>query len=172
MKMKILALFVVACLLTSSASADRTDFATWTAGGSLMVDSASIFGTDIVLDLDLGQYIYTGLMAGGYARLEDNDILTSFSGGAMGKYHFFDDGSTPFAPYVGGRLGMMYASTEQDDTFALVIGAKLGMNYFLTENVALDASANATLATGDVFTDTDGLTNTDLTLTIGLEFFF
>lgn len=163
---------LVTALMVASASARRTDEGTFELGGSLMIDSASFYGTEIALDLNAGQYIETGTLIGGFLAVSDNDFVTTVSGGAMGKYHFLDDGQTPFSPYVGAELGGVYATTEADDATALVLGGKLGFDYFLTENVALDVSANLRLATDDVYSDEDGLTNTDITVTVGLAFFF
>ena len=163
---------LITALMVSSASARRTDEGTFEIGGSAMVDSASFYGTEIAFDLNAGLFIETGTLIGGYLAVSDNDYVTTVSGGAMGKYHFLDDGQTPFSPYVGAELGGAYATTEADDVTALVLGGKLGFDYFLTENVALDVSANLRAASDDVYSDEDGLTNTDITLTAGLAFFF
>jgi len=138
-----------------------------------MLDSSSIVGTDINLDLNIGNYLMTGIMAGGFLSASDNDLITTVTVGATGKYHFLDDGQTPFSLYVGGDLGLAYCSTDLDDVYALVLGARLGFDYFLTENVALDTAIDFHVATDDIYTDDqDGLTNTDATFKVGLAFFF
>lgn len=167
---------VVACV----ASAGRTDKGTWTAGGSLMVDTDTYWGTEIEVEFQGGQYIETGLMAGGYGLVFNNDALTSLSLGALGKYHFLDSGRSPFSPYVGGDIGFTYASTDEDyviedsSNFALVLGVRFGMNFFLTEHAAIDTYLGLRVATDDVFTDDDDtlLTNSDIVLKVGLAFFF
>lgn len=163
---------LITALTVSFASARRTDEGTFEIGGSAMIDSESFYGTEIALDLNAGLYIETGTLVGGFLAISDNDFVTTVSGGAMGKYHFLDDGRTPFSPYVGAEIGGVYATTDADDATALVVGGKLGFDFFLTENVALDVSANLRLATDDVYSDEEGLTNTDITLTAGLAFFF
>jgi len=167
---------VVACV----ASASRTDRGTWSAGGSLMVDVDTYVGTELEVELQLGQYIETGFMAGGYGLVINNDAFTSLSLGALGKYHFLDSGRSPFSPYVGGDIGVAYASTddayavEDSSNFALVLGVRFGMNFFLTEHAAIDTYLGLRVATDDVFTDDDDtlLTNSDVVLRIGLAFFF
>jgi len=167
---------VVACV----ASASRTDKGTWAAGGSFMVDIETYVGTEVDVELQLGQYIETGFMAGGYGEVLNNDALTLLSLGALGKYHFLDSGRSPFSPYVGGDIGVAYCSTdeayviEDSSNFALVLGVRFGMNFFLTENAALDMYLGLRVATDDVFTDDDEtlLTNSDVVLRMGLAFFF
>lgn len=172
MKSKFFAGVILACSLTLSLFASRTDVGTWNTGVSFMLDPSSLYGTDIALDLSLGQYIETGTMVGGYLSFGDNDLITTVSIGATGKYHFLDGGQSPFSPYFGGDLGLAYCSTAQDDVYALVIGARLGFDYFLTENVALDVAVDFHVATDDIYTDDDGLSGTDATFKVGLSFFF
>ena len=172
MKSKLIAGVFLACLVTTPLLATRTDVGTWNTGVSFMLDASSFYGTDVTLDLSLGQYIETGMMLGGYLSFGDNDLITTVSGGATGKYHFFDNGQTAFSPYVGGDLGLAYCSTARDDVYALVIGARLGFDFFLTENVALDVAVDFHVATDDIYSDDDGLTSTDATFKVGLAFFF
>lgn len=167
---------VVACV----ASASRTDKGTWATGGSLMVDVDTYVGTEVEVEIQLGQYIETGLLVGGYGGVLNNDAVTTLSLGALGKYHFLDSGRSPFSPYVGGDIGVAYCSTddayviEDSSNFALVLGVRFGMNFFLTENAALDTYLGLRVATDDVFTDNNDtlLTNSDVVFRIGLAFFF
>ncbi len=173
MKIRLIAVTVLSCLFATSLFAGRTDQGTYTAGGSILIDFSSIVGTDINLDLTVGNYLETGIMAGGFLSVGDNDLVTSVTVGAQGKYHFLDNGQTPFSPYIGADLGLAYSSSELDDTYAIVLGARLGFDYFLTENVALDTAIDFHVATDDIYTDDeDGLTSTDATLKVGLAFFF
>lgn len=172
MKSKVFASAILSLTMATSLFAGRTDQGTWATGGSFMLDSSSLYGTDTDLDLTLGNYLMTGIMAGGFLSIGDNDLLTTLTVGATGKYHFLDDSQTPFSPYIGADLGLAYSSTELDDVFALVLGARLGFDYFLTENVALDTAIDFHVATDDIYSDEDGLTNTDATLKVGLAFFF
>lgn len=172
MKSKLIAGVFLACLMTSPLLATRTDVGTWNTGVSFMLDPSTLYGTEIALDLSLGQYIEMGTMVGGYMSFGDNDLITTLTFGATGKYHFFDNGLTALSPYVGGDLGLAYCSTALDDIYALVIGARLGFDFFLTENVALDVAVDFHVATDDIYTDDDGLTGTDATFKVGLSFFF
>jgi hypothetical protein len=167
-------LLLALCLLASAATAARTDEGTWSMAGSLMVDSASYVGTEIDLDLSVGQYVRTGLLVGGYAGVWDNDLITTLEAGGTVKYHVLDSLASPFSPFIGADLGLANCSTEPDDAFALVLGARVGFDLFLTETVALEASLDAHVATDDVYTD-DGdepLTNNDIRLKAGLALFF
>ncbi len=181
MKNKLILTLLCAFSAIHLASAGRTDVGTWTAGGSALIDFDTYAGTEVDVVLNLGQYIETGLMAGGYGGFYKNDFMLSLTAGAMGNYHFLDSGRTPFSPYVGGDLGFAYTSTDDkyilkdSSNFALVLGVRLGMKFFLTEQAAIDTHVGLRVATADVFPD-DGdaslLTNTDIAIRLGLAFFF
>lgn len=180
MKTRFALTLVLFSMFACVALASRTDSGTWAVGGSLMVDTETYVGTEVELELNLGQYIETGFMAGGYGAVLNNDAFTSLALGALGKYHFFDSGRSPFSPYVGGDIGVAYASTddayvvEDSSNIALVLGVRFGMNFFLTEHAAIDTYLGLRVATDDVFTDDDDtlLRNSDVVLRIGLAFFF
>ena len=167
-------LLLALCLLASATTAARTDEGTWSLAGSLMVDTASYVGTDIDLDLYAGQYVQTGFLLGGYAGVWDNDLITILEGGATGKYHVLDNLASPFSPFIGADVGILNCSTANDDVFALVLGARVGLDIFLTENVAIETSLDAHVATDDVYTDDgdDPLTNNDIRLKAGFAIFF
>ncbi len=171
-KSAVVALIVISGMLVPRAGAVWTEAGTWGAGGSLMIDSDSILGTDIQSDFYLGQYIQDSFMAGGYVNIGDNDFITRVSGGATCKYHFFDNGHNLFSPYIGAQIGLAYAEAADDDAYALAIGGSVGLDYFLSPQVALNISLNASAATDDVYTDDEGLTGTDVNIRAGLGFFF
>ena len=177
MKSSISALFLALCLLASAASAAsaaRTDEGTLSFGGSLDVDSASFVGTDIHADIYAGQYVQTGLLLGGYGSVWDNDLITTLEAGGTLKLHVLDTLASPFSPFIGADVGILNCSTANDDVFALVLGARVGLDIFLTENVAIETSLDARVATDDVYTDDgdDPLTNNDIRLKAGFAIFF
>ncbi len=149
-----------------------TDEGTWSAGGSFFLNSNTYLGSDIGVDLYLGNYIRNFIMVGGYLGITDNDLSTTASIGAACKYHFFDNGRNLFSPYVGARLGLIYFDTFDDDSFALELRGNLGIDYFLAPNVAVNFEFSALAATDDVYIDNTELTNTDVRLSAGLGFFF
>lgn len=171
-KSTILALIAASTMIVPRSGAVWTDAETWSAGGSLMIDSDSILGTDIQSDFYLGQYIQDSVMVGGYVNIGDNDFITRVSGGATCKFHFFDNGHNLFSPYIGAQLGAAYAEAADDDAYALTLGGSLGLDYFLSPQVALNVSLNASVASDDVYTDDEGLTGTDINIRAGLGFFF
>lgn len=171
-KIGFMAVLAVVATMSACARADWTEKGTWAAGGSFMVDFDSYVGTDIKADFNLGNYIDRGLMVGGYLGFGDNDIVTSVALGAVGKWHFMDNGRNLFSPYLRGKVGIAYGETSIDDTYALVIGAGVGADYFVSRNVSINVGLNFDVATDDVYTDDKGLANTDIALTAGLGFFF
>lgn len=170
-------LSIAAALMLSAAAAfgSRTDGGTWAFGGTLFVDPSSFAGLDFRADLDLGYYIQSGLMVGGELGVADNDYTTTFVVNGIGKWHFLDNGETPFSPFLGAALGIANFQTAADDTTAIVIGARIGFDFFLTENAAIETVLGASAATDDIYADNDddkGATNIDITVKMGLMFFF
>jgi hypothetical protein len=175
--MKTKKLSIAAALMLSAAAAfgSRTDAGTWAFGGTLFVDPSSFAGTDFRADIDLGFYIQNGLMVGGEFAFADNDYTTTFALNGIGKWHFLDNGGTPFSPFLVAAAGLANFQTAADDITALVFGARVGFDFFLTENAAIETVLGASVATDDIYADNDddkGATNIDITLKMGLMFFF
>ena len=171
----VMAISVILGLVSTQSFANgfRTDVDTWTTSGSVMFDPSTFGGAEYSFELALGKYIDTGVMYGGKVDFLYNDIITSVVGGAICKYHFFDDEETSaVSPYFGGFVGLAYSDVYTGNATALVLGAKLGFDLFVTENISVDTSVGAYYATDDVYTDKDGLTNMDVVVRIGLALFF
>ena len=173
--MNVKTISLTAALAFSAAAAfgfGRTDQGTWAAGGEFNFDPASSLGTVIDAELTVGQYLRQGFMVGGFGGILDNDYWTVWSLGATVKWHFLDDGTSPFSPFLGADLGVAKYETFADDATALFVGGYIGFDFFLTENAAVETKLNARFATDDIYSDDDGPTSSDITVKIGLMFFF
>ena len=154
----------------------RTLKGTYSLGGGAFFDTDSAMGRDIQLSFSFGYYLEDGFMLGGYATVYDNAWYNSDGIGATMKWHFWDFGlddySMPFSMYVGGDLGMGYVKTGLDSNSAFVVGARWGLDFFITYNVALGISADAHVATDDIYpaNKLKGLTNSVISVKLGVTF--
>ena len=150
----------------------RTEQGTWLFGGNMFIDPATAMGTDIKAEVIGGHYIMYGFMVGAYGAIQDNDWLTTYALGATCKWHFFDDEMSPFSLFCGGDLGFAKTKTVTEDATAFTIGGRVGLDFYLTRNAAVETAFNLHLATSDIYTDKNGLTNVDFTITIGFVFLY
>lgn len=168
----VMALALVA-FVSTSAMAGRTDEGTWAVGADFMFDTATASGPYATFEFELGKFIKTNQLWGGTLEVTTDDYVTVVTVGP--KYEYYFDLGKPYIPYVGAGIQFAYASYDlgdSDSEFALVGELNLGMKFFLTENTAIDMSINAAAATGDIYSDEDGMTSNNIDFTIGFDFCF
>ncbi len=159
--------------VSTSAMAGRTDEGTWTVGADFMFDSATVAGPYATLEFELGKFTKTNQLWGGTLELTTDDYVTVVTAGP--KYEYYFDIGKPYIPYVGVGIQAAYSSYDlgkSDSEFALVGELNLGMKFYLTENTAIDMSINAAAASGDIYSDEDGMTSNNIDFTIGFDFCF
>ncbi len=180
MKPSSLAALLVSLLIPVSAFAwGGTSQGTYTAGLSFGLESPTLLGDEIDIELHGGYYGSDALQYGLTGLYRTDDAITEMQITALVQYHFLDsvlvDGNgaaSAFSPFVGLFLG--YGSGEnpvQDETGA-VAGIRLGLDVFLTQNIALYLKGDCMVSTGDIYPDGVEMKNAKMALSAGFHFFF
>lgn len=166
-------IFALVAITSTAVMAGRTDEGTWAVGADFMFDSATVAGPYANLEFELGKFTKTNELWGGTLELTADDYVTTVAAGP--KYEYYFDLDTPYIPYIGAGIQLAYSSYdlgESNSEFAIVGELNLGMKFFLTENTAIDMSINAAAASGDIYSDEDGMTSNNIDFTIGFDFCF
>lgn len=131
-------------------------------------------GTKVTLELGYGVFVADYFEAGVIGGYRDDDIVTDFFGGLFAEYNF--ETGTELVPFAGGQLSLHHADIDlivvEDAVTAVVFGIYAGAKYFLTESVAVSGRLLLEAATDDVFIDEGEPTDNNLTVDLGLNFFF
>ncbi|MBU1908666.1 MAG: porin family protein [Verrucomicrobia bacterium] len=130
-------------------------------------------GGDTAMDLALGwgYYITDYVEVGVKGGLFLSDAADSYRLGGFGEYHF--DIETILVPYMGGGLALLTTDINNgDNTTALIVNGAAGLKLYLVENVALSFQTLLELATDDIYIADGKLKNWDLTLELGLRFYY
>lgn len=144
-------------------------------GGEL--DFVSPAGTVAALNLRYGYFFWDGISIGGLFGLYDDDDVTRYEIGAVGEYNFRLGENyrplvgTDFVPFVGVSARYAYADLS-DNKSALVFGAEGGTKFFLTDSAAVTFSLAGDLATEKVYPDDKKMQNWDVSLQLGMRFYF
>lgn len=144
-------------------------------GGEL--DFVSAAGTVAALDVRYGYFFWDGISIGGVAGFYNDDDVTRFEIGAVGEYNFIMGDNyrplvgTDFVPFVGVSARYAYADLDKNKS-AVVFGAEGGTKFFLTDSAALTLSLAGDLATEKVFPDDDEMQNWDVSIRLGMRFYF
>lgn len=152
---------------------------TISAGLSFSLDSPTVLGDEINLELHGGYYWRDGLLFGGTVAYHDEDATTLWSVAALCQYHFLDAYLTdangiasPFSPFAGLLLGFGSGENPVDDDAGALMGLRLGFDVFLTQNIAFYLLGDYTFATGDIYPDENKMESSELRVCAGLDFFF
>lgn len=147
-------------------------------GVSGFLDIESALGTDIQLDLRYAYFFFDRFSVGVLGGFGDNDATTRFNLGLVSEYNFALSDSyrplfgTDFVPFVGVGVGFLYADLYPGDETAVVFSGETGAKFFLSDSAAVTASLLGQFATEDVFADDQKATNVDLSLCLGMRFYF
>lgn len=147
-------------------------------GISGMLDFASEVGTSSALDLRYGYFFADQWSVGFLGGFSDNDYYTNIRLGVGLEYNFMisDDYrpliGTDFVPFIGLGVGAQFADSDEDDEFAGVGSAELGAKFFLSDDCAVVLSALGQLATEDIFMNDHKSSSADLSLRLGMRFYF
>lgn len=173
--MKYLSILAAAILAGSSAaSASMLAYNTeeYRLNGGIDFDSAA--GTDLNIELGYGYFIQDYLETGALIAYEDNDYVSTFSGGGFAEYNF--ETETALIPFIGSSLRLAYAKVEVGDrdnsNTALALGVYAGAKYFVYDNMAISARIIVEGATEDIYVEDDDINDVDVRADFGLRFFF
>ena len=143
-----------------------------------MLDFASEVGVQSSLDLRYGYFFIDKLSLGFQGGFSDNDYYTNIRVAGVAEYNFplSDDYEaligTDCVPFIGLGLGFQYADSHEDDLCAAVISGETGVKFFLSDDCAVTTSVLAQLATDDIFMNDDEATTFDISLRLGMRFYF
>jgi len=137
-----------------------------------MIDFESAAGTAIDIDVGYGYFFIDNLEGLVNIVFYDDDDFTAYGAGIAGEYNF--DFGTELVPYLGAGMGYRKSDPKYlNSEDAFVMGMSGGVKYFLAENVALDTSLDFEYATAKIYPKKNQkFTDTDLTVNVGLRFFF
>jgi len=119
-------------------------------------------------------YISIGLQGG----ISDNDAATAGNIGITAEYNLpiSDDYEpligTDFVPYFGGAISYQHAEIFGKKANAAVFTGEVGLKFFLTDTAAFTTSFLTSVATEDVYADDMDKSNIDLSLRLGMRFYF
>ena len=145
-------------------------------GGKL--DFATEVGTDIDLAAKYAYFFWDRISIGGRFTGGNNDAMNYFGLGVSGEYNFqLPEGygplfGTDLVPYVGGAIDYRHVKLFDEQESAVVFGLESGLKFFLTDSTAITLSLVGELATEDIYADDLEATDKDLSLQLGMRFYF
>lgn len=135
-----------------------------------LFDPDALGDSQLDLDLAYGYFIQDNLEVGALATVSDNDAISTYGLGGFVEYNF--DQGTELVPFVNGHAGWINADPEEGESQdAGFLGASVGAKYFLAENIAVSADVTYDWATEDVYFEDDDVSDTDLTINLGMRFY-
>lgn len=161
-------------LTTGSAAANMLGQGTQTLRISGLFDPDTEAGSRFNLDVGFGYFVADYVEIGLAVSIFSDDFVDAYALGGYGEFNF--DTATAFVPFVGLSLRFINSDFSygelKESSSAGVLGLYGGSKYFITESLALTATLGVDVATDDVFTEEDDITNTDFRFDLGLRFYF
>lgn len=143
-----------------------------------MLDFASEVGTQTSLDARYSYFVVDQFSIGAGGGFSDNDYATQIRLGFVAEWNFLlsDDYrpliGTDFVPFIGGGVGLQYTDSDDDDVMAGVLSGEVGTKFFLADDFALTASCLGQLASDDIFMNDRKASSADISLRLGMRFYF
>jgi hypothetical protein len=143
-----------------------------------MLDFQSESGTQSALNLRYGYFVVDSFSIGGIAGFSDNDYYTNIHLAFSGEYNFlFSDDyraivGTDFVPFIGIGLGLQYADSYRDDNIAAVVSPEAGVKFFLSDDFAVTASVLGQFASEEIYMNKRKVSSSDVSLQLGMRFYF
>lgn len=141
-------------------------------------DNNSVLDYQLNLTGGFGYFFWDNIEIGAVLGWQSNDLSDTFELGVVGSYNF--DTNSAWVPYL--KLGILYAGVELDDRAYDEDGADAnaaigrfggGVKYFFRDDIAMSLGLNYDIASEDLYFGDDGtLENDNLTLLVGIEFYF
>jgi len=179
--MKKTAIFCLALALAAAPSAFARALVTAGSseiGMSGMMDFASEVGTKSELDLRYAYFFIDRLSFGVQGGFSDNDYYTNIRLGIVAEYNFPLSENyeavigTDLVPFIGFGAGGQYADSDADDHFAGVLSGEGGVKFFLSDDCAVTFSLLGQCASDDIFMNDKKSSTADLSLRLGMRFYF
>ena len=145
-------------------------------GGAL--DFATEMGTKFDLNLKYAYFFWDRIALGARTSVANNDAMNHIGLGLTCEYNFALPSDfqplvgTDLVPFVGVSADYRYAKLWDEKENAMVFGAETGVKFFLTDSAAISASLVGAWATEEIYADELDATDKDLSLQLGMRFYF
>ncbi|MBU0716076.1 MAG: hypothetical protein KJ964_12030 [Verrucomicrobia bacterium] len=171
--MKKLAIVVVLSLATIIGS-----YAQMLSQGTKELDISGNFdpkgaaGTQIWTALGFGYFVADNLELAVAGAFIYDDYEIGYHPAVGAQYNF--DLGCKLVPFIGLNLGWgIWDYKDVENTDGFVYGGEVGVKYFITESLALSASIDYDLSTGDIWMEKDGkMVDNNWGVAWGLRYFF
>lgn len=135
-------------------------------------------GTDFDLAAKYAYFFWDRIALGARTVLGNNDAMNYFGIGLTGEYNFtLPEGYSPLfgtdlVPFLGCAVDYRHAKLFDETEGAVVFGLEGGVKFFLTDSTAIALSLIGELASEDIYADDLEATDKDLSLQLGMRFYF
>jgi len=142
------------------------------------LDFATAAGTDVKLELKYAYFIMDRVSVGAQGVLADNDAVSAYGIGLTAEYNFVLPAGykplfgTDLVPYLGIAVDYRHAKLFEESESAVVFGGEAGIKFFLTDTTALALGLVGEYATEEIYVDDLEATDKDLSLQLGMRFYF
>jgi len=142
------------------------------------LDFATEVGTAFDMRVKYAYFFWDRIALGARATMDNNDAMNHFGVGLTGEYNFvLPEGwrplfGTDLVPYLGVGVDYRHAKLFDEKESAVVFGAEGGVKMFLTDSTAISLALVGELATEEIYADDLDATDKDLSLQVGMRFYF
>jgi hypothetical protein len=142
------------------------------------LDFATASGTELDLNAKYAYFFWDRISLGVRTMVFNSDAMNQFGLGLTAEYNFALPPSyrpvfgTDLVPFLGVAADYRHASLFDQKESAGVFGAEGGVKFFLTDSTAITLSLVGELATEDIYADETEAADKDLSLQLGMRFYF
>ena len=142
------------------------------------LDFATEQGMEIDVDARYAYFVMNRVALGAKAVMFNNDAVHAFGIGGTLEYNFAMPKSykpmfgTDMVPYLGLAVDFRQSKLFDDKESAIVFGGEGGVKFFMTDTTAVTLSLVGELATEEIYADDLDATDKDLSLRLGMRFYF
>ena len=142
------------------------------------LDFATEMGADFDLRAKYAYFLLDRFSMGFRTMAGDNDAVGYFGVGLTAEYNFALSPNykpiigTDMVPFLGAFVDYRHADLFEVKEDAGVFGGEVGLKFFLTDSTAITLALVGELATEEIYADDLEATDKDLSLQLGMRFYF
>lgn len=142
------------------------------------LDFATAVGTRLEASAKYAYFFWDRISLGVQGVVFNNDAMHQFGLGVNAEYNFTLSSNykplfgTDLVPFLGAAISYRHAKLFDEKESAVVFGGEGGVKFFLTDTTAITLSLVGELATEDIYDDDLEATNKDLSLRLGMRFYY
>lgn len=152
---------------TAHAAALKADTQEFRAGG--VFEPTSVAGSHFSTDLTYGYFVADEFEVGGHIKFSHDDASSLFGAGPFIEYNF--DLGSEFVPFVGVALDFASGDAHDQSRSAFALTGFAGGKFFLTENIAIGARIEMSVATDKIYANTKSSDSTDVGVIFGMSYY-